>query len=584
MVALASSALADSTHFSHGSAALKVYAIVPALIPSAVITIIKPFFELRAKGLLDFDFAIAERWTEASIAAADVIIFHRSNSLSDLRALRLAEDSGKPIIYDIDDNLFEISLETSLGRSMRSSLAVGIMDRFVRAAHETRVYSPLMHEAVARRGGRPTLQRAYFEAPAGVETLQPMVKEHVRIAFASARTGGEDIERPMEEALVRIARRYGKGVEFLFWKEPAIAVMDTGRVRLESPIADYKRFLQTLASLQPDIGLAPLGDDRFFRSKTNNKYREYGGLGIAGIYSDIDLYRSCVQDGQTGLLVPNNVGAWESALIRLIESKSLRQQIAAAAARDVAHAYSFELFLTGWQSTISRVAGAPATTLRAVRAKPLIPVVVIPRDAMPRLPLVTRLATLISDLGGHIVSSTSLQGQMAVLRSPRHGGALEVAVPFNEIAIFDLSALDSPLNGELASEISERAFALADSPAANHLPTKARIPDQRRGHGLYDAGGADARLLVFAEKLLDAAPRQSLTPLRVLYLRLRRIKPIMRIGCFLRRVSELIVADARYKRVSLLGYARILRKLWQILRFRLSAANYERRLRRMRRL
>ena len=49
--------------------------------------------------------------------------------------------------------------------------------------------------------------------------------------------------------------------------------------------------------------------------------------GVAGIYSDVEVYADCVRHGQTGLLVANNAEAWYRALRKLVDDASLRKII-----------------------------------------------------------------------------------------------------------------------------------------------------------------------------------------------------------------------------------------------------------------
>ena len=37
---------------------------------------------------------------------------------------------------------------------------------------------------------------------------------------------------------------------------------------------------------------------------------QYGACGVAGVYSDMPVYNTSVQDGLTGLLAANNEAAW----------------------------------------------------------------------------------------------------------------------------------------------------------------------------------------------------------------------------------------------------------------------------------
>ena len=122
---------------------------------------------------------------------------------------------------------------------------------------------------------------------------------------------------------------------------------------------------RSFSSAGYDIGLAPMVDDDFHRAKTNNKFREYGASGIAGIYSDVPLYSAWIENDKTGLLVENLPEAWYAAMVRLIENPSLRQQIAQVARDKVKGLYSEEQFEQEWQRQILSVLSQPAPAMPA---------------------------------------------------------------------------------------------------------------------------------------------------------------------------------------------------------------------------
>jgi hypothetical protein len=104
-----------------------------------------------------------------------------------------------------------------------------------------------------------------------------------------------------------------------------------------------------------DIGLAPMKNDLFHKSKTNNKFREYSACWIAGIYSDVDIYSNCVVDGKTGLLVSNEDGSWYQALTRLLSDANLRQSIQNSARNSVEQEYALDNFASILLEDINQV-------------------------------------------------------------------------------------------------------------------------------------------------------------------------------------------------------------------------------------
>jgi hypothetical protein len=135
---------------------------------------------------------------------------------------------------------------------------------------------------------------------------------------------------------------------------------------------DYDRFLRRFSQAQFDIGLAPMKDDLFHRSKTNNKFREYGACGIAGVYSDVEVYSGCVQNETTGLLVANDSEAWYRAIAHLIEDPELRQRLKDQSRDYVRLHYSQEQFELISREMIQQIT-RNGRTVKTIASKPILP-------------------------------------------------------------------------------------------------------------------------------------------------------------------------------------------------------------------
>lgn len=94
------------------------------------------------------------------------------------------------------------------------------------------------------------------------------------------------------------------------------------------PHMSFDEFLLYLKKEQFDIGLAPLEDEGFSKSKYINKFIEYTRAGVAGIYSDCELYRHVITDGYNGILCDDTPKSWEDAIQNLVDFPQKRVEIA----------------------------------------------------------------------------------------------------------------------------------------------------------------------------------------------------------------------------------------------------------------
>jgi GT2 family glycosyltransferase/glycosyltransferase involved in cell wall biosynthesis len=95
---------------------------------------------------------------------------------------------------------------------------------------------------------------------------------------------------------------------------------------------DYPNFVKWLLQrVHWDIGIIPLVDDEFNRSKSHIKFLEYAALDMAIICSDASCYETVARHGNNSLVVPNETSAWYEAIKRLVVDAELRLELAASA-------------------------------------------------------------------------------------------------------------------------------------------------------------------------------------------------------------------------------------------------------------
>ena len=91
--------------------------------------------------------------------------------------------------------------------------------------------------------------------------------------------------------------------------------------------ASYPGFVNWITQHGWDIGIAPLADSAFNRSKSAIKTMDYAALGLAIVASDVDAYRGSLADGPGGMLVANTTTDWFAALARLVRDPALRRRV-----------------------------------------------------------------------------------------------------------------------------------------------------------------------------------------------------------------------------------------------------------------
>jgi glycosyltransferase involved in cell wall biosynthesis len=111
-------------------------------------------------------------------------------------------------------------------------------------------------------------------------------------------------------------------------------------------------------SLDFDIGLAPLVDMPFNRSKSAIKAMEYAALGIPVVASDREPYRPFVLDGVTGYLVRDE-HEWGKRLRELVDDAGMREEMGRKA-KEQAAAWTIQSGWRLWESAYRRLCGEEA--------------------------------------------------------------------------------------------------------------------------------------------------------------------------------------------------------------------------------
>lgn len=104
-----------------------------------------------------------------------------------------------------------------------------------------------------------------------------------------------------------------------------------------------------------DIGIAPLLDTEFSRSKSPVKCLEYAARGIPVVANDAEPYRNFVKDGVTGYLIPQGRDdLWLKRLTELANDEDMRRKMGEAA-REQAREWTIERHWPRWTEAYSKM-------------------------------------------------------------------------------------------------------------------------------------------------------------------------------------------------------------------------------------
>ena len=118
---------------------------------------------------------------------------------------------------------------------------------------------------------------------------------------------------------------------------------------------NFEEFMPWLSkTVDWDIAVVPLEDSSFNQCKSELKFIELAVLAIPGVYSDMCVYNSIVEDGVNGFLASNEE-EWVQKIEKLISDKHLRIKFRNNALNKVLSYYRLEDSVNQWDSILSKL-------------------------------------------------------------------------------------------------------------------------------------------------------------------------------------------------------------------------------------
>jgi len=271
--------------------------------------VMQPFLAMKAEGLLDGAISTGlMHVTDLERYNPDTIILQRQIGDERLEAMRRMKKFSRAVkVYELDDYLPNLPLKSvhraSMPKDILKSLRQGLsfVDRFVVSTEAlAKAFAGLHGEIVVMENRLPT---PWWQ---GLQTQRRQGKKP-RVGWAGGSSHTGDLE-----LIADVVRDLADEVEWVFLGmcpeqlRPYVHEFHEGVAIDEYPAK--------LASLNLDLGLAPLEINLFNECKSNLRQLEYGACGIPIICTDIRPYRDGFQQGLPVTLVKNRYKDWVDAI------------------------------------------------------------------------------------------------------------------------------------------------------------------------------------------------------------------------------------------------------------------------------
>jgi len=281
---------------------------------------------------------ISDSLTEQDIEESDIFIFQKKHSSNDFALLNKIKAFGKKIVYEIDDNIFDVPIWNPSYAAINQIKAK--IKYFIEKVDLVTVTCKHLRKELLRFNKNIAVlpNSLDFEKIDRGETIKPQIlnknlqqvdweelkgklKGKIIIGWSGSPTHKEDL-KIVTKPLLRLLSQNKNIVLFmvlgaikeLVIRSPEDQIFCVGAVKLE----DYYALLRTL---NWDIGLAPLDFSNFNNSKSNLKILEYMSLGIIPVATKIENYANTLEIRFNNLLInANNKSLWFDKINELSQS------------------------------------------------------------------------------------------------------------------------------------------------------------------------------------------------------------------------------------------------------------------------
>jgi len=310
---------------------------------------VKTLSMLEKQGVLFERHTIVSKVLNVDLKWSDVVVFVRSTSPLELNLCRLLVRMGKYVILLIDDDF--LSLGDNYGidgegyRTKRKKALSGILNN----VHLLWTCNENLAKKYCALGkvSKYVLSNTIIDKG---ELFSPRQKgkneDRIRIVFYVNDGTLDMFNDVLKPVIPMLCERYSNMLSlYLIALHPKFEGHEGKMEIVYVPHMPYYEFKYFMGTEHFDIGLAPLLDSDFSKSKYFNKYIEYTNAGIPAIYSDCTLYRQVIVPEFNGKLCSNNPVSWFDAICDWIDHPEKRKKVITNAQKHIYENFSAEMLL-----------------------------------------------------------------------------------------------------------------------------------------------------------------------------------------------------------------------------------------------
>lgn len=308
-----------------------------------------PFLELKRRGH-NLSYAVLEKIEdeEKMIRENDIFVFMRLYHPDPFKLLWHIKSRGKKIVYELDDDIWTIQPVNPAQPFFKPKFIQERIEGMLKEADLVTTTTPYLKKVLSK------FNKNIWVCPNAVNfemfKERPWKREELRIGWSGSITHFDDLL-----LIIDVIKDLQKKYDFTFFLQGIVSspliseIFAYNFLRKQNWIPELNNFFdkailfweklnkikykhipfhnpflypQVLTNLDLDIGLCPLIDNPFNRSKSNIKFYEYCAVGTVTLASDVLPYNQ-----EVNYLAKNTYKDWYEKLEKLIVDEKFREKI-----------------------------------------------------------------------------------------------------------------------------------------------------------------------------------------------------------------------------------------------------------------
>lgn len=263
----------------------------------------------------------------------DTIFVQRVHSWEECYVLERLKQAGKRIIYDLDDDIFHIPSHNPASRILAKDEQFAAMACMKSADVVTVTTGPLQMMLSSELGNEKVFLIPNALDPEDgwrkvSEIGSPDGKK--RIFWSGGATHAKDWEICFEAIKKVMSEKDDVFLVILGFLPPIFSNFlrekpFQGRIEYMS-FSEPDTYFSLVKHVAAEVGIAPLHNDTFNKSKSCIKFVEYSLIGMPTLASNVTPYDDAIYDRKSGFLVDDDSSSWYRALSEMLSFNRLNRQ------------------------------------------------------------------------------------------------------------------------------------------------------------------------------------------------------------------------------------------------------------------